>query len=249
LGQLVFQTHDLGYRDQSGTWIEELTLEVSVGRGGLVLTAPGRRGRLLLRLLATLIEPTSGSIEWFGWRGPLDREHLYQLRRRIGFVHRGTRLVSNMSVEHNLTLNRIYHRNMPYDQAAGEVADLIDRMGLGAVKNLRPDNLEFSRRRLAVYAREMAKKPSLYLLEAPSQDLGANFKPVMAAVRQQCLEGRTAFIITDLAAEEAAQWVDWVLVMDMAGNHFYRIDRFDPHRHGQFAVDLDGTFSYLRTVP
>jgi putative ABC transport system ATP-binding protein len=232
----VLECSKLKYIDERGVLFDDLSLTLDYGQGGLILSEPRRRSLVLFRIFATLQRPSSGYLNVFGLdANRMSDRNLTFARRRIGLVHRAGRLVSNMSLMDNVCLGYLYHDNMPKAKAYEQVQDLMEGFGLHVYRNLRPDEVSFEKRRLALYIREMAKHPSLMLLEAPSLDLDRSFGLVMNELKRMAQQGRTSFIISDLEPREASNWVDWVLVMDDQEKDIYPIDLFDPEMHRQFA--------------
>ncbi len=55
----------------------------------------------------------------------MDGSGLYKLRRRIGFVHRETSLISNMTILDNISLGLQYHEEMVREQSYDRVTELL----------------------------------------------------------------------------------------------------------------------------
>ena len=215
--------------------ISNINFALEFGQGGLILTDPAWRGRMLLRFCATSIMPETGKVRWFG-RTPRQYSDtgLAGIRRRVGWVHRRSSLVSNMSIIANITIGMIYHRNIKAGQALEEVTPLLELFDLYRHRNKRPADLSFARQKLALYVRELAKNPALIILEEPAVDLNQDFEVLMGEIRRRVDEGRTSLLIADHALDEVLDCVDWVLVMDDDGHRTWAVDQFDVDKHVPF---------------
>jgi ABC-type polar amino acid transport system ATPase subunit len=121
-----------------------------------------------LRALATLVYPVSGE---YHFQGRLlafdDYRKLLPVKRKIGYVGADAALVSNRTILENFLLMRYYFENTMAIQLHEEAALLCRRCGLTDKLGLRPANLNPLDARLAIYIRELAKKPAVLLLERP----------------------------------------------------------------------------------
>jgi ABC-type ATPase involved in cell division len=233
---IALQLEDASFSKDGIEHFQGLSFSLEIGQGALLLTEPQMRARQLLRVCAALERPTQGRIHWFGRAGgKLTQSQVLDLRRRIGWVHRGSRLVSNMSLIDNMTLGLVYHRNLSYDQAAELVEDLMERFGLYHHRFQRPAEIDHAAQRRAVYVRELAKRPRLLLFEDPSWDLDQDFEVLMDEVKLLTQNHETAYLLSDVTAQDMVGWVDWVLLMDDRGNQTWPSDAFDPASHSRFS--------------
>jgi ABC-type ATPase involved in cell division len=233
---IALQLEDASFTRNGVEHFRELSFSLEIGQGALLLAEPQMRARQLLRVCAALERPTQGRVHWFGRPGgKLTQAQVLDLRRRIGWVHRGSRLVSNMTLIDNMTLGLVYHRNMSFHQAAELVEDLMERFGLYQHRFRRPAEIDHAAQRRAVYVRELAKRPRLLLFEDPSWDLDQDFEVLMDEVKSLTRNNETAYLLSDVTAQDMVGWVDWVLLMDDRGNQAWPSDTFDPASHSRFS--------------
>lgn len=233
--------------DKNGRIIfRNVSFSLEMGEGGFLLAELHRNSRLLLLICSTLLRPSLGRINWFGEQNqPGDKKYNLSLRQKIGLVHRETRLVSNMSVIDNITLGMLYHRDISYREARFEVKDLMEHLDIYKYRNVRPAELSFEKQRLAAYIRELAKKPKLFLLEAPALDLGQRaYEMMMRDIRDRADRRECAFLISAMPPEEGKKWVEWVMVLDKDKGRVYPAGEFDPARHFLKTTRLDDTYSH-----
>ena len=213
---------NVGLVQKNQTVFSDISFKLGAGQGGLIIADPHSRARKLLEVCASVTSPTRGTVKWFDTAlGALNKVSLLALRRRIGWVHRESRLVSNMTLLDNISLGLVYYNNLKPQAAHSHVREIMERFRLYDYRNLRPADLSYKKNRLAVYVREIAKKPDLYLFEAPAADLDQDFEPVMTWIKDQVAQQQAAFIISDETANQSQHWVDWVLVLDEKGNQFW----------------------------
>ena len=229
---------NLEYEDRGKDILNRLTLDVDMGTGLLVLTDSHLRARTLLSICASLLSPTGGQVSWFGRiGGHLRRFETLKLRRHIGWVHRGSSLVSNMSLMDNVTLGLVYYSNLTIDKAYFRVQGLMEKYGLHDFRRARPVELGFERYRLALYVREMAKQPMLYLFESPAMDLDADFPRLMEDVLSPVKLGQAALVMADQMVEVCLPCVDRILAMDGMGNRICSKAEFMAERQQAMAGD------------
>ncbi len=227
----LIDAKNLEYCEEDGNCLfTEVSFRLERGQRGVLLAEPHRCANILLKVCATLIQPTNGTISWFG-RSPEESEEkwLHQVRRRIGFVHRETSLISNMTILDNISLGIQYHEELTREQSYDRITEVLKQFELYEYRFLRPAELTFEQRRLAVYARELVKKPQLYLLEHPSLDLGERVYSLLLEVFKTCsVEDGCAFLVASMIPEVVNRWGDWVMVFDQGRCQHFEVEQFDP---------------------
>ncbi len=226
----VLECKSLHYREDNLCLFDEVSFRLDSGQRGVILAEPHRSANALLKVCATLISPTSGQIRWFGRAiEEMSEQEIYHLRRRIGLVHRETSLISNLTILDNISLGLQYHNEIAREQAYDQATELLKKFELYEDRFLRPAQLTFEQRRLAVYARELIKQPTLFLLEHPSLDLGERvYSLLLDAFQTSAGKNGCSFLVSSVKAEVANRWGDWVLVMDEGRSENYTGSQFDP---------------------
>jgi phospholipid/cholesterol/gamma-HCH transport system ATP-binding protein len=226
----VLSCENLRYCEDDTCLLDEVSFRLEPGQRGVVLAEPHRLATILLKICASLIPPTSGEISWFGRSGgeEVDSQEIYQLRRRIGIVHRETALISNMTILDNVSLGLQYHDEIALEQAYDRVTEALKQFELYEYRFSRPAELTFEQRRLAVYARELVKNPQLYLLEHPSLDLGERVYGLLLEIFRTCsIELGCGFLVASVKPQVVERWGDWVLVLDEGQCQQFEADQFD----------------------
>jgi ABC-type lipoprotein export system ATPase subunit len=91
-------------------------------------------------------------------------------KRHVGFVFQQFHLLDDLTVAENLDIPLSY-RNIPKAERQGIVADLLDRFGIVAKKDLFPAQLSGGQQQLVAVARAIAARPALLLADEPTGNL------------------------------------------------------------------------------
>ncbi len=145
-------------------------VDATIGAGRLhVVTGPSGSGKTtFLHLLAGLELPDAGEIVVDGLRlAGLDRTARAELRRaRVGFVGQQPGLVPFLSARENVEL-ALALRGHPPDRAL----ETIDSVGLSERAEQRVSRLSAGERERVAFARALAPRPKIVLLDEPTSKL------------------------------------------------------------------------------
>ena len=176
------------------------TLDVawSAGDGVAVLFGPSGAGKsLTLQCLAGLLRPDAGRIT-------VDREVLFDSesgvnlppqRRRVGYVFQGFALFPHLTVAENIAFGL---RDRPRVEREERAAEVLTRLGLGALAHRHPGELSGGQRQRVALGRALAPDPALLLLDEP---LSALDLPLRRALRDELRAvltqwGKAAVVVT-----------------------------------------------------
>ena len=126
----------------------------------------------LLALAAGLTRPPRGVCRWFGQElsGGFEEEHL-ALRRRVGFVFDGGRLLNDQTLAENVALPLRYHLARGEAEPAERIAALVSFTDLDPWAGQRPADVSRNWQQRFGLARALALKPELLLLDDPLSGL------------------------------------------------------------------------------
>ena len=177
------------------------SLDLDVGKGEIVgLIGPSGSGKTtILRLLMTLEEPTSGTIEVDGeylWHEEKEGElvkasekHLREVRSNIGMIFQHFNLFPHMKILENVTAAPRYVKGLSKEEARKQGREFLDKVGLGDKLTDYPSQLSGGQQQRVAIARALVMKPKVML-----------FDEVTAALDPE-LVGEVLEVIEELAEE------------------------------------------------
>jgi ABC-2 type transport system ATP-binding protein len=146
--------------------VQDVTFELAPGEIFALLGPNGAGKTTTLRMLAGLIEPTSGRVEVHG--EPMSRRNASRLRGRIGFLTEAPGLWDRLTVRQNLMTYARLH-GLPSPRAAVdsvlELFDIRDRAKDQAAQ------LSKGLKQRVAHARTLLHRPDVVLLDEPTSGL------------------------------------------------------------------------------
>jgi cell division transport system ATP-binding protein len=175
------------------------SVNLTVDAGEFVfLTGPSGAGKsTLLKLLYAAERPTSGEVWVAGSRvDQLHRQHLHQLRRKIGIIFQDFKLLRRKTVLENITFVLRFH-GLPPREAHRRAYQVLKRLGLHHRQLAYPDTLSGGEQQRVAIARALAYQPRLILADEPTgnldADLAAEFMSLLCDINYQ---GATVMVAT-----------------------------------------------------
>ena len=155
----------------STTVLDRLDLEVDAGEI-FAIVGPSGAGKSTLAQCVTLLEqPTSGSVIVNGDNlSRLTAAQLRVARRRIGTIFQSDGLFSRRTAAQNVALPLEYLGVTPAETRA-RVAELLDRVGLGAKATSYPHELSGGQRQRVGIARALALRPTVLISDEATSGL------------------------------------------------------------------------------
>jgi molybdate transport system ATP-binding protein len=195
-----------------------LDMELSVGEGEVVaLLGPNGAGKTtFLRALAGLVPLTSGSVKLDGTvlEDAATGKYVPTENRPIGVVFQDYLLFPHLSVLDNVAFG-MRSRGMRSHQASEKAARWVDRVGLSAYVQDKPDALSGGQRQRVALARALAPDPRLLLLDEPLAALDVTTR---AEVRRDLKRHLASFpglrMVVTHDPLEAATLADRLVVME-----------------------------------
>jgi putative ABC transport system ATP-binding protein len=188
------------YKTAAGeSWVLR-RINFTIQRGEFVtLMGPSGAGKTsLLNVLALLDDE---------WRGKyfFDNIAVHELGRRkraevakrnMGMVFQSFHLIDDLTVQENIDLPLSY-KDVPKNERAGMVADVLDRFQIVAKKDLYPSQLSGGQQQLVGIARAIIHKPALLLADEPTGNLhSTQAKEIMELFCELNREGTTIVQVT-----------------------------------------------------
>lgn len=183
---------------------------ISIEKGSLsALLGPSGSGKTtLLRMIAGLEEPSLGDIYIDGQRV----NDLSPSERRVGFVFQSYALFRYMTVYENIAFG-LQVQKKSNSEIKERVSELIDLVGLTGFENRYPNQLSGGQCQRVAFARALAPKPALLLLDEPFAAIDAKVrKELRLWLRDMIYKvGITSIFVTH-DQEEAVEVADQIIV-------------------------------------
>ncbi|HYI65371.1 MAG TPA: ABC transporter ATP-binding protein [Candidatus Limnocylindrales bacterium] len=193
----------------SGGGVEALagcSLEVDAGSFTVIIGPNGCGKSTLLRLVAGLLQPTSGTVTVDG-RAPRPGDG------RVGLAFQQPRLIPWRSTLDNVALP-LELAGVGLAERRARASEALARVGLGGAASLRPRELSGGMAQRAALARALIADPPVLLLDEPFSALDALTRETFDGELQRLwLDRRRTVILVTHSVSEAVALADRVVVM------------------------------------
>ena len=163
-----------------------------------------------IKILTTLIKPTSGSATILGY--DLLKESSL-IRERIGVVQQKPSLENNLTVRRSLDVYGMVW-GVPKHLRSDRMEELLDIFGLDEVSNTRTDELSIGQKRRLQVAREFMHDMQLLFLDEPTVGMDPSARRLLLNyIKKRVREGLTVFYTTHIM-EEAEYLCDQIAIIN-----------------------------------
>ena len=170
--------------------VDDITLTMSNGVYGL-LGVNGAGKTTLMRMLCTLIKPTSGSILCDGKDiFALDGEY----RRILGYLPQEFGFYPEFSV-HDYLMYIASIKGMRTSIARKRVTELLRQVGLAKMQNRKMKKLSGGMKRRAGIAQAMLNNPKILILDEATSSVDTRTEVTIQKAMDNLMKGRTSFVI------------------------------------------------------
>ena len=157
-----------------------IDLQAQKGESIVILGGSGSGKSVLIKIIASLINPTSGSIKIDGQEvvGIANQER-DQLMEKFGFLFQGGALFDSLPIWENVAFRLINHKKLNKKDAKEIAISKLKAVGLNEkTANLYPSELSGGMQKRASLARAIATNPEIIFFDEPTTGLD----PIMADV-------------------------------------------------------------------
>ncbi|HKE66244.1 MAG TPA: ATP-binding cassette domain-containing protein [Micromonosporaceae bacterium] len=178
-----------------------VTLDTGVGVFGLL--GPNGAGKTsLLRMMATVIGPTSGTLRLLG-RDPRAHRSRTEIRRRLGYLPQALGYYPGFTVAEFVEYFALL-KEMPTSSVPRAVATAIERVGLGDRARSKLRTLSGGMLRRAGIAQAIVNEPELLLLDEPTAGLDPEQRVEFRTLLRELGQRSTVFVSTHLVEDVGA---------------------------------------------
>lgn len=182
-------------------------IDLEIGRGeSVVIFGPNGAGKTtLLKILATIMNPTSGTATIDGLDLKQDAE---EVRRRIGVVSHHSYLYNSLTAYENLEFYARMHDIAQPGERAREVAALVN---MTTRLNDRVGTLSRGMQQRLSIARSLLHKPSLLLMDEPETGLDQQAIAMLWSILHQ---GEHTILLTTHSLERGLELGDRLVILN-----------------------------------
>jgi len=185
--------------------LRNINFEVREGEFISIMGPSGAGKSTLLHILGMLDEQSDGQYFFYDTEvhrlGERKKSELH--KNHIGFVFQSYHLIDELNVYENLETPLLY-KKMRSGERKAKVADILDRFGIVAKKNLFPHQLSGGQQQLVGVARAVIAEPKLILADEPTGNLNSEQgKEIMEMLKKLNQNGTTIIQVTH-SEEKAA---------------------------------------------
>ncbi|MGH2953404.1 MAG: ABC transporter ATP-binding protein [Solirubrobacterales bacterium] len=190
--------------------VDDLDLDIAPGEFFTLLGPSGCGKTTTLRMVAGFEKPTSGAVQ-------IDGEDVAELpahRRPTNTVFQSYALFPHLSVRENVAFG-LRRRKVPKQEVASRVAEELERVGLAAEINRRPNQLSGGQQQRVALARALVNRPKVLLLDEPLGALDLKLrKGLQIELKRIQNEVGITFVYVTHDQEEALTMSDRIAVMN-----------------------------------
>jgi len=189
--------------------VDAIDLSIADGSFLAILGPSGCGKSSLLRLVAGLESPTSGTIAM----DDRDVTRLEPRDRDVAMVFQGLALYPHMTVAENMGLG-LHARRVPAAEVARSVREAAETLGLAGHLSKRPRELSGGERQRVALGRALVRRPKIFLFDEPLSSLDAQLRQELREelARLHRLTRTTSIYVTH-DQKEALSLGDQVAVM------------------------------------
>jgi ABC-2 type transport system ATP-binding protein len=226
--------------------IDDISFNVRYGKVFGFLGPNGAGKTTTLKILTTLLNPSSGSIRIFGKD---IAENQSEIKSRIGVVSQNPSFEANLTVERALDLYGMLWRLRDRKTRKEKVNEILITFDLESIRNVKNDELSIGQRRRVQLAREFIHDMDLLFLDEPTVGLDPSARRLLLDyIKVHVKSGLTVFFTTHIM-EEAEYLCDEIAIIDKG-----KIIAFDTptglkQKYGRGSKTIELTFKDILDKP
>ena len=152
--------------------LDDVSLSINLGAKVVIIGPSGQGKTVLLKTIATLIEPTSGTVFFRGreWR-QLSREAQQNELRKMGMLFQKNALFDSMTVADNIAFPLRETTTLSDAEIKAKVEEFLEAVGILSSANLYPDEISGGMQKRLGIARALALDPEIIFYDDPTAGL------------------------------------------------------------------------------
>ena len=216
--------------------LKEIEFEVKQGETVVILGPNGAGKTTLIKVLATIMNPSSGKVMINSLDIKNDAE---KVRRSIGVITHQTFLYSNLTACENL---EFYSRMYDVPGARERIREVIALVDMTPRLNDRVGILSRGMQQRLSIARSLLHKPPVMLLDEPETGLDQQAISILWEILKTGQENKPTIVFTTHNLEKALRVGDQMLILDQGRIVYHSLAQ------GLELADLSNTYHHYTTV-
>jgi putative ABC transport system ATP-binding protein len=176
--------------------VDGVSLVVKPGEMVALYGPSGSGKTTLLLMVATLLDPTSGTVSIANRSVSRMSEHEASQFRlsQLGFIRQNFDLMPGVSAIDNAALKLL--KSMRWRDAHRQITPLLERLGLGERLHHRAETLSMGEKQRVMIARALSTEPGLLLADEPTGSLDSQrSREVLELLSELCREREVAVVL------------------------------------------------------
>lgn len=199
------------YDKKKGYVLNDISFTVKCGTVFGFLGPNGAGKTTTLKILTSLLNPTSGSVRVF------DKDIIKnqsEIKRKVGVVSQNPSFEANLTVERSLDLYGLLWGLSDTRERKDKTKEILKTFDLESIKNYKNDELSIGQRRRVQLAREFMHEMDLLFLDEPTVGLDPSARRMLLDyIKKHVMSGLTVFFTTHIM-EEAEYLCDEIAIID-----------------------------------
>src|SRR5512135_3334194 len=211
----LVELNDVNFAYDSRPILKGINMTIPKGKLVAIMGLSGGGKTTILRHIGGVLKPTSGQVTIDGQIiHELDRDGLYQLRRKMGMLFQFGALFTDMTVYDNVAFQMREHTDLPEQIIRDLVMMKLHAVGLYGTQDLMPAELSGGMARRVALARTIALDPMLIMYDEPFAGLDPISLTVVGNLIRRLNDalGATSIVVTH-DIQESLKIVDYVYFM------------------------------------
>lgn len=199
------------YNKDSTYTLKDISFNVKYGTVFGFLGPNGSGKTTTLKILTTLLSPSSGNIQIFGKDLVKNQS---EIKKKIGVVSQNPSFEANLTVEKSLDLYGLLWGLQDSKVRKNKVIEILDTFDLESIRDSKHDELSIGQRRRVQLAREFMHDMDLLFLDEPTVGLDPSARRMLLDyIKKHVMTGLTVFFTTHIM-EEAEYLCDEIAILD-----------------------------------
>ncbi|SFP45682.1 phospholipid/cholesterol/gamma-HCH transport system ATP-binding protein [Nitrosomonas cryotolerans] len=210
--ETLVEVKNLNFSYGSRAILKGANMTMPRGKVIAIMGGSGSGKTTLLRLISGAVKPTVGYVKFDNQIvHTLNRNALFELRRKMGMLFQFGALFTDLSVFDNVAFQMREHTNLPESMIRDLVLMKLNAVGLRGAQHLMPVELSGGMARRVALARSIALDPMLIMYDEPFTGLDPISLSVIGNLIRRLTDalGMTSIIVTH-DVQESLKIVDYV---------------------------------------